>query len=416
MSFSVTMPALGESVYRGHGHALAEEGGRRGSGRRAAARGVHRQGRHRDPLPRRRHRAEDRGRRGRDRAGRRRARGDRRRCRRGRSRSRPRAERGGSEQAGRRAGRRGRGGARREAEQKPGRAEQPAAQEEPAAQEKPATSSGRRGRRWHAGHHARARRERVRGHRHPLAQAGRRRGGRRRAAARGVHGQGGHRDPLPRGGHAALDRGERGRDRPGGRRARDDRRRVRRRQLAAGPEGARARQPDRGRGRRARARARVRPPASGGRPSPLRPYPHRLPRRPSRRQARLRTGTGGAAPAASADGSGAPGRAMPRAYVTPLVRKLAGEHGVDLARVSGTGVGGRIRKQDVLAAAESAKAAPPAPSRPRRRSKAAARPRRPARGDDGVRVGGARYDGEDVRACARSSPRAWSSRCRSRRS
>ncbi len=43
-------------------------------------------------------------------------------------------------------------------------------------------------------------------------------------------------------------------------------------------------------------------------------------------------------------------------YVTPLVRKLAAENGVDLSRVSGTGVGGRIRKQDVLAAAEAAKA------------------------------------------------------------
>ncbi|WP_165243257.1 2-oxoglutarate dehydrogenase, E2 component, dihydrolipoamide succinyltransferase [Corynebacterium lizhenjunii] len=38
-------------------------------------------------------------------------------------------------------------------------------------------------------------------------------------------------------------------------------------------------------------------------------------------------------------------------YVTPLVRKLAEKHGVDLNAVSGTGVGGRIRKQDVLAAA-----------------------------------------------------------------
>ncbi|MDT9684522.1 2-oxoglutarate dehydrogenase, E2 component, dihydrolipoamide succinyltransferase [Streptomyces sp. TRM76323] len=51
------------------------------------------------------------------------------------------------------------------------------------------------------------------------------------------------------------------------------------------------------------------------------------------------------------------------AYVTPLVRKLAAEHGVDLASVKGTGVGGRIRKQDVLAAAEAAKApAAPAPA------------------------------------------------------
>ncbi|MFC9976160.1 2-oxoglutarate dehydrogenase, E2 component, dihydrolipoamide succinyltransferase [Spirillospora sp. NPDC127200] len=40
-------------------------------------------------------------------------------------------------------------------------------------------------------------------------------------------------------------------------------------------------------------------------------------------------------------------------YVTPLVRKLATEHNVDLGSVKGTGVGGRIRKQDVLEAARS---------------------------------------------------------------
>ncbi|WP_083922344.1 2-oxoglutarate dehydrogenase, E2 component, dihydrolipoamide succinyltransferase [Nocardiopsis halotolerans] len=54
-------------------------------------------------------------------------------------------------------------------------------------------------------------------------------------------------------------------------------------------------------------------------------------------------------------------------YVTPLVRKLAAEHDVDLRRVKGTGVGGRVRKQDVLRAAEeqkaaAARAAAPAPS------------------------------------------------------
>lgn len=38
-------------------------------------------------------------------------------------------------------------------------------------------------------------------------------------------------------------------------------------------------------------------------------------------------------------------------YVTPIVRKLAADTGVDLGSVMGTGVGGRIRKQDVLAAA-----------------------------------------------------------------
>jgi 2-oxoglutarate dehydrogenase E2 component (dihydrolipoamide succinyltransferase) len=40
-------------------------------------------------------------------------------------------------------------------------------------------------------------------------------------------------------------------------------------------------------------------------------------------------------------------------YVTPLVRKLAAEHGIDLGTVPGTGVGGRIRKQDVLDAARA---------------------------------------------------------------
>ncbi len=55
-----------------------------------------------------------------------------------------------------------------------------------------------------------------------------------------------------------------------------------------------------------------------------------------------------AAPAASGSESG---------YVTPLVRKLANQQGVDIYSLTGTGVGGRIRKQDVLAAAD-AKAAP----------------------------------------------------------
>ena len=41
------------------------------------------------------------------------------------------------------------------------------------------------------------------------------------------------------------------------------------------------------------------------------------------------------------------------AYVTPLVRKLAADNGIDLAQVTGTGIGGRIRKQDVLEAAKA---------------------------------------------------------------
>lgn len=45
-------------------------------------------------------------------------------------------------------------------------------------------------------------------------------------------------------------------------------------------------------------------------------------------------------------------------YVTPLVRKLATETGVNLSTVAGTGVGGRIRREDVLAAANNRASAP----------------------------------------------------------
>ncbi len=44
-------------------------------------------------------------------------------------------------------------------------------------------------------------------------------------------------------------------------------------------------------------------------------------------------------------------------YVTPLVRRMASDQGVDLSTLTGTGVGGRIRKQDVIDAAEQAKQA-----------------------------------------------------------
>ena len=57
-------------------------------------------------------------------------------------------------------------------------------------------------------------------------------------------------------------------------------------------------------------------------------------------------------PAPSAD-------AASSSYVTPLVRRLAAENGVDLASVTGTGVGGRIRKADVLAVVTARQASTP---------------------------------------------------------
>ncbi len=108
------------------------------------------------------------------------------------------------------------------------------------------------------------------------------------------------------------------------------------------------------------------------------------------------------APAASA-GSAAPPAAeaeeyppptpLPSAgdapYVTPLVRKLAAEHAVDLESVTGTGVGGRIRKQDVIEAARARRAAQPAqpaapaqpgvqPAQPAAQAPQAAQPEAPA--------------------------------------
>ncbi|MEV4732035.1 2-oxoglutarate dehydrogenase, E2 component, dihydrolipoamide succinyltransferase [Saccharopolyspora sp. NPDC049426] len=75
-----------------------------------------------------------------------------------------------------------------------------------------------------------------------------------------------------------------------------------------------------------------------------------------------------AAPAAPAQEEEAPANNGGAPYVTPLVRKLANEHGIDLTSIKGSGVGGRIRKQDVQAAIDAkqapAQTAPAAPAAP----------------------------------------------------
>ena len=61
----------------------------------------------------------------------------------------------------------------------------------------------------------------------------------------------------------------------------------------------------------------------------------------------------------------APSATLDDSYVTPIVRQFAREQGVDLSTVKGTGVGGRIRKEDVIAAAKPAPvAAAPVASAP----------------------------------------------------
>src|SRR5438270_748747 len=79
------------------------------------------------------------------------------------------------------------------------------------------------------------------------------------------------------------------------------------------------------------------------------------------------SGAGAEAPAApAAEAAPAPASSGAHAgnagYVTPIVRKLANEQGVDLSTVTGTGVGGRIRKEDILQAAAPAASESAAPS------------------------------------------------------
>jgi pyruvate dehydrogenase E2 component (dihydrolipoamide acetyltransferase) len=88
-------------------------------------------------------------------------------------------------------------------------------------------------------------------------------------------------------------------------------------------------------------------------PQPPAPAQPAAPARPAAPQPAV-TVNGGTANGGAANGEAG-------GYVTPLVRKLAAEHGVSLSSLTGTGVGGRIRKQDVLDAAAKAQA-PAAPA------------------------------------------------------
>ncbi|MDX6743224.1 2-oxoglutarate dehydrogenase, E2 component, dihydrolipoamide succinyltransferase [Actinocorallia sp. A-T 12471] len=101
------------------------------------------------------------------------------------------------------------------------------------------------------------------------------------------------------------------------------------------------------------------PPAPAPAPAPQAAAPAPAPAAPAPAPEPAPAAWPPAAPAAPA--AAAPAVEAEGAYVTPLVRKMASELGVDLATVKGTGVGGRIRKQDVQDAAK-AKAAAPAPA------------------------------------------------------
>ena len=123
------------------------------------------------------------------------------------------------------------------------------------------------------------------------------------------------------------------------------------------------------------------PSEAGSAPAPAVPAPQAAPEPPAPAPAPAAEAPTPAAPAATE----APAAAAPvssgasGSYVTPIVRKLAKDKGVDLSTVTGTGVGGRIRKQDVEAAAKAAEearaaAAAPAPAAEASAPAAAAKP------------------------------------------
>ncbi len=101
-------------------------------------------------------------------------------------------------------------------------------------------------------------------------------------------------------------------------------------------------------------------PAAPAPSAPAAPPPAAPPPAPAEPTARAAAAPAAQAPAAPPAPAAAPGDAA--AYVTPLVRKLAADNNVDLASLTGTGVGGRIRKQDVLDAAKAAQEAEAAPA------------------------------------------------------
>ena len=96
---------------------------------------------------------------------------------------------------------------------------------------------------------------------------------------------------------------------------------------------------------------------------------------------------------------GKPGDTSKRGIISPLVRRLADEHGVDLDEIDGTGTGGRIRKQDVLKFVEtgkgrtqarpaaSAEEAPEPEAKPAAKEEAA-----PAKAEPSVAASGAREE------------------------
>jgi pyruvate dehydrogenase E2 component (dihydrolipoamide acetyltransferase) len=97
-------------------------------------------------------------------------------------------------------------------------------------------------------------------------------------------------------------------------------------------------------------------------------------------------GTSKAVPVPELSGDGASAEELRRTKSSPLVRKIAEEHGIDIKQLEGTGMSGRVTKNDILSFIESGSPAPSAAAPPVKSPAAAALPQpaaaiKPAEGD-----------------------------------
>ena len=102
------------------------------------------------------------------------------------------------------------------------------------------------------------------------------------------------------------------------------------------------------------------PPAPKDVETPAAPKPPAAPTAPAAPKAPAAPTPPAAAPSAKPADKPQAAKQVSGGYVTPIVRKLAREKGVDISTLKGSGVGGRIRREDVLAAAQKPPAAPAA--------------------------------------------------------
>ena len=105
------------------------------------------------------------------------------------------------------------------------------------------------------------------------------------------------------------------------------------------------------------------PPPAGAQP-PAKPAPPPVAHKTEVKQLVKRTDAAAPRPSATSDSGGATAEELRRTKSSPLVRKIAEEHGIDLKQLEGTGMSGRVTKNDILSFIESGAPAPARPAAP----------------------------------------------------